>query len=316
MSVVPGVAARLRVCAMAAGIGLSINVLPAHAQAWAPPARTGSISLLYQAIAHDGHRLTDGTLLRVGRSRTAGVYVEGDYAFTDRLSMSVGLPYVFARYVGPDPAVGARAVDLCGCWNHALQDVNATARFNVLNGAFALTPSVGVVLPSHAYEYKGEAVVGRDLKEVRVGIDVGQRLDALSPRVSLTARYTYAVVERVLDVPNNRSNGSIDAAVALSRKASARVSYAWQRTHGGLRAGTGPPPPIAPLPWGEIATPALFEQHDRLLRDNYVGAGASVAYSFERLDVFAAYRSHFGGTDTHAVRAVTVGVSWPFEIGR
>lgn len=115
---------------------------------------------------------------------------------------------------------------------------------------------------------------------------------------------------------NNRSNGQIEGAYALTRRLSASGTLMWQRTHGGLRAGTGPPPPIAPLPWGEIATPALFDQHDRLLRDNYVHLGASVAYSSSRVDIFGSYVAYTHGTDSHAGRVVTAGIAWPFEVSR
>ena len=58
--------------------------------------------------------------------------------------------------------------DECRCWQSGWQDFGFTARYNVINGAFALTPSVSVGVPSHDYEYRGEAVVGQRLKEVRI----------------------------------------------------------------------------------------------------------------------------------------------------
>ena len=56
-------------------------------------------------------------------------------------------------------------------------------------------------------------------------------------------------------------------------------------------------------------------QHDRLLRDNSTHAGFSLDYALPRFDVFVSYRAFLAGTDTHAGRAVTTGVSWPFRIG-
>jgi hypothetical protein len=288
----------------------------ADAQAWAPPAGVGSVGLSAQAISNSGHRLTDGSLLPVGRSRTAATYAFIDYALTDRISIAGGIPLVFARYVSPDPAVGDRAVDACRCWQHGWQDVGFTARVNLVNGGFGLTPSVTVAIPSHAYEYKGEAVVGRRLKELGIAIDGGIRASQLSPNLTISGRYAYTVVERVLDLPNNRSNVTADATYAIGRRLAATGSAVWQRTHGGLRAGTGPPPPIAPLPWGEIATDELFEQHDRLLRDNNFRAGVTVSYSWTRVETFVSFVSYLRGTDTHAGRALSTGVSVPFEIDR
>ena len=288
----------------------------AFAQAWVAPAGSGSITVAFQGIDNTGHRLTNGSLLPDGKSRDAAIYLEAEYAFTDRFSMSVGLPFVFARYIGPGPTPGPQQpVDVCRCWQGAWQDFGVTARFNAGRGPLAVTPYLSVGVPSHGYAFRGESVVGRRLKEARLGLAVGRRLDAVSPRLSVQANYSYAIVQRVLDIPNNRSNATIEGAVLATRKLSARGSVSWQRTHGGLRAGSGPPPAQG-YPWGEVATLDLFTQHDRLLRDNSFHAGASASYALPRLDLFGSYVEYLSGTDTHAGRVFTAGISWPFEIHR
>ena len=111
-----------------------------------------------------------------------------------------------------------------------------------MNGLFALTPWAAVVHPSRAYNYQGEAVVGRHLNELQFGVAVGRRLDELSPRLSIQANYSYAVVQRVLDLPNNRSIFTTEGGLeVVPRRLFTRGLFAWQRTHGGLRAGTGRP---------------------------------------------------------------------------
>jgi hypothetical protein len=143
---------------------------------------------------------------------------------------------------------------------------------------------------------------------------VGRRLDEISPRLSVEGHYSYAVVEQVLNVPNNRSNLITETGFALTRKLSARGLVAWQRTHGGLRLGSFPPADLV-FP-GEANTVDLFEQHDRLLRDNNWRTGAGMAYSLSSVDVFAIWLEYVAGTDTHAGRAFTLGLSWPFELRR
>jgi hypothetical protein len=242
------------------------------------------------------------------------MYVEGEYAFTDRVSASLGLPWISARYLGPGSTpFNFLPVDHCFCWHGGWQDLGLTARYNLVNGTLAVTPSVSAGLPSHDYNYRGEAVVGRHLTELRLAVDVGRRLDAISRRLSVQGRYSYAFVEKVLDVPNNRSNASVEGGFLLSRKLSIRGLASWQRTHGGLRAGSLPPS-VFPVP-GDITTPELIAQHDRLLRDNNWHAGGGVSYSLARMDLFASYISFVGGTDTHAGHAFTTGISWPFELG-
>src|SRR5215475_8981572 len=68
---------------------------PVFAQAWVLPKGAGTISLTHQRIYNTGHRRIGGFLDKGGQSTDMAVYVEGEYAFTDRLSLSAGLPYVF-----------------------------------------------------------------------------------------------------------------------------------------------------------------------------------------------------------------------------
>ncbi len=303
-----------------AGALLAVQV--ASAQAWVPGAGRGAVTVATQSIDNTGHVLTDGSTIPVGKSRNTSVYLEADYALTDRLSVVVGIPFVFAKYLGPRPPAGVpeppmvQAVDRCYCWQRGWQDFGLTARYNVLNGHTALTPSISWGVPSHAYKHVGEAVVGRDLREVRAAIDVGQRLSAFSPRLAVLARYSFAFVERVLDVPNNRSNVSAEVRFAVTERLSVEGTVSRQVTHGGLRAGVLPPGGPDGIPWGEITTPELFREHDRLLRDNYWHAGAGVSYAFSRADVFVSYVEFIAGSDTHAGRALTAGVSLPFERGK
>jgi hypothetical protein len=152
------------------------------------------------------------------------------------------------------------------------------------------------------------------LKELQLTIDAGHSLDAITPRLSIAGRYSYAIVERVLDIPNNRSTAIVSGSFRVTDRVSAQGLVRWQRTHGGLRAGSLPPAAlIAP---GEINTPERVEQHDRLLRDNSTHVGGSVSYELSRFELFTSYLAFVGGTDTHAGRAVTAGISVPFTLRR
>ena len=274
-----------------------------------PPAGVGSVTVLNQTIDNTAHRLGDGSVLHEGASTDSSILVEGEDAFTDRFSMTANLPFVFARYRGPGlgPFGVLKPVDACHCWHRGIQDIGVTARYNIVTGAFALTPSIALGVPSHHYDYEGEAVLGRDLREVRLGVDAGRRLDRVSPRLSVQGAYSYAIVQRVLDIPNNRSNASIGAGFAVTRRFSAHTTFSWQRTHGGLRLG----PPDQNF--GEVNTPERRRQHDRLLRDNYFHAGGGAAYSFAKFDLFGSWIEYVGGTTTHEGRVFTFGVTVPFE---
>jgi hypothetical protein len=101
------------------------------------------------------------------------------------------------------------------------------------------------------------------------------------------------------EVSNNRSNGAVEGGFMFSRRLSVRGAFVWQITHGGLRSTE--------------FTEDNFLLFDRVLRDNYKHLGAGVSYSFPRVDVFFSYVAYVGGTDTHAGRAFTFGMSLPFE---
>jgi hypothetical protein len=289
----------------------------ALAQPWVPPAGTGSITIAAQRVDQTGHRTTDGTLFNNGKSLNASLYLGVEYALTDRWLVSGGVPYVFGKYndpAPPPPFVPFLPIDQCRCWHSGPQDVDVSARYSVLNGSFGLTPSVSAVFPTHDYTYRGEATLGRHLREVRLSVDAGQRLDAVTPRLSVDGQYSYAIVERVLGIPNNRSNATVGASYRVASRLSARGLLTWQRTHGGLRFGS--PPPSTLLPPGEVDTAERLEQHDRLLRDNSLHAGGSASYHFSGLDLFVSYLAFVNGTDTHAGRALTGGLSVPFELRR
>ncbi len=279
---------------------LAIGHAPAHAQAWVPPAGIGVVSVGYQTINNTNHRLTDGSLFDGYDSQSRGVLFSLEYAFTDRLSMSVGLPYLGSKYTGPEPSFFGLEVDDCFCWNHGWQDFGVSARYNLINGAFALTPSRSLGIPSHNYDYFGEAVLGRNLNEVRLAVDVGRRLDAISDRLSVSGRYAYAIVEKVLDLPNNRSNIAIDADILATRKLSTRFGVSWQRSHGGLTSS-------------DMTTEEQFSQYDRILKDNNFHISGGVSYSLPKVDVFASFVQYAAGTDTHVGHAITAGLSFPFE---
>ena len=270
------------------------------AQAWVPPAKVGSVGLLLQHVDHTGHFLADGSILRGYDSVSRAAMLRFDYAFTDRLSISAAAAYVGAKYIGPEPSFFGLEIDDCHCWNTDWQDGSVTVRYNIFNDAFALTPSISYGAPLTNYPYFGEAAIGRNLDELRLAIDMGGRLDAITPKLSVAGLYSYAIVEEVLDLDLDRSNVLVNVSYQFTRRLSASVDFYLQRTHGGLRST-------------EFETDEEWEQYDRIIKDDSFHIGGTLAYSFNRIDVFASYIEFVDGTDTHDGRAVTIGLGWPFE---
>lgn len=291
----------------------------ARAQAWVLPGGEGTVSFIYQRIDNTGHRRTNGYFLPVARSLDMSVYLEGEYAFTNRFSVTAGLPYVFAKYTdtnSPPQGIPFLPKDQCRCWQSGWQDFSVTTRYNLIGGAFgsfALTPFASFGMPSQDYNFRGESALGRNLREARIGIDAGRRLNVISSSLAVEGGYSYAFVEKVMGISTNRSTAHAEADYLIKRKLQVRGQAYWQRTHGGLRFGS-PTLPSLPFP-GDVSTPELFYQHDRLMRDNYWHAGGGFGYSFPHVDVFATYIAFVGGTDTHTGHALTVSLVVPFQVG-
>jgi len=301
----------------AAGILASLIAWPsaAAAQAFTVPQGVGAVSLVWQLVDNTGHRLSDGVFLPGGESVTTSALVEVDYGVTDRLSATIGIPYVFAKYTGALPSFSRLPLDECRCWHSAFQDLSLTARYRVGDDRWAVTPILKYEQPTHDYPYAGEAVVGRNLREVQVGVATGVKLVDVLPKASVHAGYTYAFVEKPLqDVKIDRSNGFFEFGYALTRELYIRGDANWQRTNGGLRFGapTGDPFP----PPGELNTPERFAQRDRLLRTNYWHAGGGLSYSLGPTDLFVSITKYLSGTDTHNGQTYTVGSTWYFDLGK
>ncbi len=270
-------------------------------QAWVPPAKVGAVNVILQHADHSAHLLDDGSRVDGYDSESRGILLELDYAITDRFSISVGVPYIGARYIGSEPSFFGVEIDECKCWNTGLQDFSATARHNIFNGRYALTPSISYGFPTHDYPFVGEAVIGRNLSELRLAIDAGARVDAISPEFSVSGRYSYAFVEEVLDLNLDRSNAYISFDYLFTPRLNAGLQGYWQYTHGGLRSS-------------EIFSEEEWMAYDRIIKDNSFHIGATISYSFSRLDAFFSYIEFVDGEDTHLGRAITIGVSMPFQL--
>ena len=293
------------------------NARPVGAQAWVLPAREGEVTFVFQEIDHVGRMTNDGSRKAVGKAINFAIDVELDYAFTERFSISTTLPYIFSKYTDPSPppptcfpgygCLPFPEIDACRCWQSSFADVGLTARYNVVNHnrVFMLTPSVAFGVPSHDYEYVGEAVVGRQLNEFRFGVDAGQRLDSLLSGLSVQAGYRYSIVEQSLDVPNNRSNGLAQVALAFPSGLSTRAVVSWQRTHGGLRM---------PADVFDPADPERQTEFHRMLRDNYLHLGAGVSYAWSAWDISGSFLLTARGSNSHDIRVYSVTVGRSFEI--
>jgi hypothetical protein len=303
----------LRAAAVVAALASASS--PIFAQAFTLPQGVGAVTFAYQYVDNTGHRLSDGLLVRRGQSVTQSAVFEAEYGITDRFSASFGVPYVWAKYTGALPPPSGLPVDACKCWHSGWQDFAVTARYRFGTETLALTPHVRYVFPSHDYRYQGEAVVGRDLDELQVGASAGARLPGFLSSASFQASYTYAFVEKPVDVDINRSNLFVDLGYAVTRKLYARVGANWQNTPNGLRIGSPTGRPFF-MPGDYRGRPDLFAQRDRVGRVKYWQVGGGLSYDVGPADVFASVSSYVWGRDAHDGEVYTVGATWYFDFGK
>jgi len=274
---------------------------PAAAQAWAPRKHEGAVTFVTQTIDHVGRIFRDISFECCGTTNVA-IGVDVDYGLSERWSVSFGLPYVFAKYRGGPPAGPAEflpypEVDSCHCLHGSFQDVGVGAHYNVLKirRSFSLTTSASVGMPTHNYEYAGEAVVGFGLTQLELSADVGQQFDFIVPGVSVDGHYGYTIVERALDISHNRSNLLFEGSYTLPNRLGGHMVLSGQRTHGGLR-----------FPFDVEPYPERYPEFHRLLDDDYFQAGAGVSYTWRDWDLSLSFLRTLSGDNTHDVHVYTV----------
>ena len=292
-------------------VAVGASAQPAAAQAWAPRARQGSVTFVTQMIDHVG-RIDGDHRLKCCGTTNLGIGVDVDYGLTNRWSLSASVPYVFAKYRGERP-FGLAAflpyapVDSCHCRHSAVQDLQFGSHYHLLRDrrSLSLMTSASVGIPTHNYDYAGEAVVGFGLTELALAADAGQQLDFLAPGLSVDGHYGYTIAEQAIGISHNRSNARVQAGYALPKRIAGHAILSWQRTHGGLRF----PIDIEPFP-------ERYTEFHRLLQDNYFQAGAGVSYAWHDWDLSLSFLRTVSGTNTHDVHIYTVTAGRPFRSRR
>jgi hypothetical protein len=287
---------------LAYAVSVALCAAPLAAQAFVPAQGGGSLSITWQYFDFTGHYTSTGDVLDLGGSQSQSLLLEADYGVTPRLALSLGLPYVRARNGhDPSPVLGHSGID-DGHYHGGLQDYRLMARFNVLTDPVTITPFVQLTIPSHDYSTEGEAAVGRGLREVRAGVNVGRRLDPWLPRVLLHLRYGHSFVEELENIDTDRDSIDGEAGYIINDRWSARLFGGWQETHGGLN-----------FPDDVLHDSDLFFAHDRILDDDHLRAGAGVGLALsDSLTIDGAYVRTLRGSNTHVGSGVALSLTWGF----
>jgi hypothetical protein len=194
-------ARRLGLCI--AALGVLQPSTPAFAQSWLPEADSYSVTFDTNDTYNKHHYDSRGRRGDFGHTRT----------FTEFLAAAWSVPFVNARYRGAF-AHPVRVDD--GEYHGTFTDLKVEARHQVIDGAFAMTPFVAIVTPTHDYDVLGHAAQGRGLNELWFGTYLGGNLDAWVPRTYVQVRLNYAFVEHVAGVKHDRINGDVEVGYFFS----------------------------------------------------------------------------------------------------
>lgn len=243
------------------------------AQAWLPPKGEASFAVGYAYVSANGHLDYRGNPVSPGDMIWNTVVSDLGYGVTDRLAIKVNLPFVVSKYDGglPHPRVAGRENLDDGSWHNTFQDFLLESRFRVTTGSLAITPSVGLLVPSHDYAYYGHGSPGRNLVEGQFAVAAGRLLDPILPSAYAQVRYMFAVPERVLGISHNRSQLTFDVGYLLGPTSAftVRMLGSVQKTHGGWDT---------PIDWPARTSPQ-YRVHDQLNRSDYFRLGGGLSYS-------------------------------------
>jgi hypothetical protein len=274
-----------------------------YAQAWVPSQGEGQITITYENLYVRDHFDYTGKRFDAGPIRTHTVIATFEYGVTNKLTLDADITHVTSKYegfVGPVP----HGPPDTGFYHPTFQDARIGIRYGVFRKRLLVTPFVAAVIPTHHYETRGHSAVGRDLRELQMGINVGRDLEDIIPRTYFQARYSYAFVQNVRQFGLNRSNVDWEFGYFLKPRLSLRFTGAWQFTHSGLRY---------PL---DQDVPDFHELHDRAAKSEFMRFGGGLTVSLTKyFDLHADVGNTYRGRTTHGARGLSLGLSWRFSRG-
>jgi len=290
---------------------------PGAAQAFVPAEGEGTVAILYQDQFFKYH--AQPVTRAQGLIYSDSVLVDVTYGVTDKIAVSLSIPWVATRYAGTSPHTladgsGPNPID-DGTWHSTFQDFRFDVRYNVTrnlaNAGIVLTPFIGSVTPSHEYAYFAHSGFGRNLNEIQIGAAAAKLFERGIPGLVVQARYAYGFVEQIVDISHNRSLVSLEAAYFITPKLRALALSSGEITHGGIDF------------YGQTLSRTLlpadqFNHHDQIIRENLLTLGAGASYSVtESVDLFGSLAHTVAQRNGHVLdRGITAGVSWSFSTKR
>ena len=303
---------RMLRAAIAAPVIVATCAPMARAQAYLPAKGEGAVSFLYQDVFVKNHYFGP-TPVDNGQITSQMLVLDVNYGITDKLAVSVGIPWIAARYNGtkPHPIAWNNSTPTPlddGTYHSTFQDFRFDVRYNITRRGVALTPFVTTTVPSHDYTYFAHAAPGLKLREVQFGATAARLLDNVVPGLFVQGSYSYAVTQKPVDLAHNRSLANLEVGYFVTPKLRLMALTVGQRSHGGIDLTSTSRVDLGPL----------FQHHDQIARVNFVNQGAAVAYSLtEKFDVYGSLLRTLSERNGHAIdHALSLGLSWSYSTRR
>ena len=296
-----------------------------HAQAWIQEKGHASIAVGYQykyvkyhlfgvnmeGAVFKGYEGGPGNKLAEGDIITNLGSFDFDYSVLDRLALSGGVAYVSSQYKGgaahPAPDGGPPIIDN-GSFHPTFQDGTLKARYVALGRTIVVTPFVGLRFPLHDYVTLAHSAVGRNLRELQVGTNLGMSLNSLLLGAFIQGSYAYTFVEEVADYNLRRQLFAGELGYYVTSKLAVRGFAEHNRTTGGVASIIQ----ASPLEFSAEFTAHGLE-HDVITNEWYTHVGAGLNYGLGSYFLFAIGYVTVAGEESHDSSSITAGIGWNFK---
>jgi len=304
-------------------------------QAWVAGKGTGSIAISYQNNFDDRHLFGNGADFLVingqpnsdvGKIRLQAVFLDVGYSLTDKLALSVSLPYITAKYFAPtNPpfpgfgphrlADGSIPID-DGQYHGGIQDLSLRVRYNIAAHPFMITPFLQYGFPSHAYQFYSHAVIGNRVAEFQIGSYAGGTLGRFLPNAYVQGGYSLGFPQRILGVSKIHHHLEFEGGYFVTERIRAFGILLGQISDGGLDLTQDLTskalffPDFGPPPYN--AGNEKFLHHLQISRESFLDVSGGMQYSLNGgMDIYGTLVHTITARNLHALKyGLTFGVAW------
>lgn len=275
-----------------------------QAQAWIPEQGQALISMHYAYGDIKDHLSKDYIVTDLGRVYSHAVHVDLEYGISNNVALSASAPAIVSQYVGTKPHQFEGEATDDDIFRGGFQDFEFKVRYMSLLSPLVVTPFMSVVIPSHDYKSFGHTSVGRDLRELHVGLYLGKLATFISDNLYTEVGYDFAYVEKLDDISANRSTVDFTLGYFATPTVTVSTTMLYLNTHGG----------VIPSDIKEINDAIGWHDHDRHTAAEYFNLGGSISVAVsDASSFFVSYTSTLWGKNVMAPRTIALGSTWSFQ---